>query len=478
MTDLLLVNPPQGDAIYQGLHAHGLTACEPPVWCRLIAGHIRDRGWTVEIIDAEALGLSPEDVANHVDRTQPRLTVIVAHGHQPSASTQTMAGALPITHAIRNRSLDHKIAICGAHPTVLPADTYRQADVNWVILGEGPLTIDALLRGEWSPPGIWTPYDQTPPPPLMPMESLHGQAWDLLPMDRYRAHNWQVMDGSPATPYASIVTTLGCPFKCSFCMINAPFGGSGYRMRRSQDVVDEVRHLHDHYGVNTFKIADEMFVLNPKHYLQICSGLARLPFADELNIWAYARVDTVKEHTLPVLRQAGIRWLALGIESGSKHVRDGADKVFTNDDIVSTVRAIQDADINVIGNFIYGLSDDTVESMQETLNLALDLNCEFTNHYSAMPYPGSRLYSETPHEHLPSTWAGYSQHSFDTRPLPTATLSSAEVLRFRDHAFQACFTAPRYIDMIGAKFGESAVQSVYQMIGYKLERKLLIGEAA
>ena len=158
------------------------------------------------------------------------------------------------------------------------------------------------------------------------------------------------------------------------------------------------------YGVRTFKITDEMFVLNRAHYTAICEGLSALPFADELNIWAYARIDTVKPEHLPLMRAAGIRWLALGIESGSEHVRDGANKTFGGDDIKNTVKAIQDADINVIGNFIFGLPDDTMQTMRDTLNLAMDLNCEFANFYSAMAYPGSALFDEADPKDLPERW--------------------------------------------------------------------------
>ena len=64
--------------------------------------------------------------------------------------------------------------------------------------------------------------------------------------------------------------------------------------------MEQVRLLYNAYGVTTFKIADEMFVLDPTHYLPICEGLAALPFANELNIWAYARIDTIKPETLDV----------------------------------------------------------------------------------------------------------------------------------------------------------------------------------
>src|SRR5262249_10161523 len=151
--------------------------------------------------------------------------------------------------------------------------------------------------------------------------------------------------------------------------------------------------LYRVYGVKTIKIIDEMFVLNDRHVAAICQLLAQKPYALELNIWAYARVDTVKPERLALLRSAGIRWLAIGIESGSQHVRDGAEKSFGQQEIVDIIRQIKDAGINVIGNYIFGLPDDDLKSMGETLDLAIELNCEFANFYSAMAYPGSHLYT-------------------------------------------------------------------------------------
>lgn len=460
MTDVLLINPAQGDAIYQGLP----TACEPPLWVRLIAGYLRDRGWDVAIWD--------QDSGAPQRACVPRLVVIVAHGHQPSASAQTMAS---VADLVRQWARVSSVAICGGTPSALPEKALKETGADHVIVGEGPAQIDGILRTMALPKGCDDPAywpGIVGAAPLLTAADLHGDAWDLLPMDRYRAHNWQVLDGSPRSPYASIYTSLGCPFACSFCCINAPFGGRGYRTRKPEDVVEEVRMLHDDYGVSTIKITDEMFVLKPSHYLPICEGLAALPFADELNIWAYARIDTVKPDTLSLMRRAGIRWLALGIESGSAHVRDGALKKLDDTDIRDTVRAIQDAGISVVGNFIMGLPDDTMESMWSTLLLAQELRCEWANFYCAMAYPGSRLYDETDPQDLPKTWSGYSQHSRDARPLPTATLSAAEVLRFRDEAFRAYFEDPRYLEMLDSKFGPDAVAMVQAMTATRLERDL------
>jgi radical SAM superfamily enzyme YgiQ (UPF0313 family) len=227
--------------------------------------------------------------------------------------------------------------------------------------------------------------------------------------------------------------------------------------------------------VKTFKIIDEMFVLNYRHVDGICNLLAAKPYADELNIWAYARVDTVRPDRLRLLRKAGIRWLALGIESGSAHVRDGAEKSLDQADIVKIVREIQKAGIFVIGNFIFGLPDDDLQSMRQTLALAQELNCEFANFYSAMAYPGSPLYQLALQRgwELPEAWSGYSQHSYDCKPLPTEKLSAADVLRFRDHAFHQYFEGPRYLASIAQRFGWPTRRHLEGMAKTRLKRRLL-----
>ena len=246
-------------------------------------------------------------------------------------------------------------------------------------------------------------------------------------------------------------------------------------MRQPDSVIREVEFLYRHYGVTTIKIIDEMFVLNPKHYVPLAQGLSELPFADELNIWAYARIDTVKEGHLALLRKAGIRWLALGIESASQFVRDGADKRYTNEDITSVVRAIQKAGINVIANYIFGLPDDGMASMRATLRMACDLNTEFANFYVAQAYPGSPLYDQAVNEGwtLPETWSGYSQYGYDTRPLDTRHVDAATVLKFRDEAFDIYFNRPAYLDTIGGKFGNEAVAHIKRMAKHKLKRQLV-----
>jgi radical SAM superfamily enzyme YgiQ (UPF0313 family) len=175
------------------------------------------------------------------------------------------------------------------------------------------------------------------------------------------------------------------------------------------------------------------------------------------------------------MKKAGINWLALGIESANSGVRDGASKQMRIKDIKNVVKDIQDAGIRVIGNFIFGLPDDTLETMEETLDMAIELNCEFANFYCAMAYPGSKLYKIAKKERwpLPKEWHGFSQHSYEMLPLPTKHVSAKEVLKFRDEAFHRFFNNPVYLNTVAKKFGPNLRAHIEEMTQAKLRRKIL-----
>lgn len=258
--DLLLINPGGRDKIYQDLGSD-LAAFEPPLWCRLIAGYARDRGCSVAILDSEAEGCGPPAIAERVAALQPRLVTLVVFGHQPSASTQQMTGAHEAAAAIKARMPAQPILVVGGHVAALPEQTLREEPVDFACNGEGPATavqLIAHLKADNPPDAlasieglVWRDaagaIRNNPSAPLIRDldRDLHGQVWDLLPMDKYRAHNWQCFgDLAARQPYASIYTSLGCPYKCSFCCINAPFGTNRYRMRAPEAVAEEIAHLY------------------------------------------------------------------------------------------------------------------------------------------------------------------------------------------------------------------------------------------
>jgi len=486
--DVVLVNPGNLKAVYQDL-GKDFSAIEPPSLAGLFVTYLRRKKLSVEIVDAPALNLDPSQAAKLIhDNLAPALVVIVVYGFQPSASTQNMAAAGETARALKELNPRLKIMMTGTHPAALPERTLREEAIDFVCDREGPETIlqtaEALKSGTTNYrniPSLWYRVGNVimsnPESPLMDDldAEMPGVAWDMLPMERYRAHNWHSFEDINARqPYASMHTSLGCPYKCTFCCINAPFGKPSYRLWSPDSVIKDIGILVEKYGVKNIKFVDEMFVLNKNHVLGICDLIIERGY--NVNIWAYARVDTVKDEFLEKLRRAGFRWLALGIESASKHVRDGVEKGrFGSAEILNVVSKIQAAGINVIGNYIFGLPDDTHETMRETLELAIEANCEFANFYCAMAYPGSKLYKMALENgwQLPSSWIGFSQHSYETHPLRTEALTSAEVLKFRDEAFTTYFSNPRYLDLVRRRFGDDVLSHVKDMTKIGLKRKLL-----
>ena len=497
---VLFVHPNASKKIYQGL-SKNLSAIEPPIWAALLANSMRAYGYhNIQILDCEAENLSPIESANKIEEYNAKLTVFVVYGQQPSASTQNMHGVHECLELLKEINPERKVLLTGLYPSAVSRKTMTEEKTDFVCQGEGPRTILALLQIDnlndctklRKVPGLWYRDEGricfTKPAPLITQDELQtelpGMAWDLLPMDKYRTSNWHAMsNNNDVAPFASLYTSLGCPFRCSFCCINAPFGNNNvenwdygrnkFRFWDPDFMIGEFNAIHS-MGIKNVKIADEMFVLNKNHFLKLCKNIIEREY--DFNIWAYARIDTVKKEYLDTLKKAGVNWLALGIESGNKVVRKDVVKGrFTELNIKDLVTEIQNSGINVIGNYIFGLPEDTVETMQETLDLAKELNCEFANFYCSMAYPGSKLYLNAikNNEPLPDSYVGYSQHSYEMRPLDTKHIHASEVVRFRDMAFNDYHEDEVYLDSIMKKFGKETHDKMVDMCKYKLKRKLL-----
>jgi radical SAM superfamily enzyme YgiQ (UPF0313 family) len=487
--DIVLVNPSNKKKAY-GRLADTLAGIEPPLWIGLLAGFLRESGFSVAIIDADAEDLGAEDVTDRIIKMQPLLVALGAIGSNPSAASTPKMGAIRLLmETFRERGVKARTMAFGIHPSALPERTLREEGVDCVCQGEAfyptrdllkvlkerPSQAPGFIQGLWRlendkvVEGGWAKVVKN-------LDELPFVPWDLLPMEKYRAHNWHCFGHiNERSPYAIIYTSLGCPFHCRYCNIHALYDGKpGVRFRSPEKVAAEIDLLVKKYNVRNFKIIDELFVIKGSRLEALCDLLIERNY--DLNIWAYARVDTVDEKILQKLRRAGVRWLCYGIEAGSQDVRSGVAKGrFDRDGIMKAVRLTSEAGIHVLGNFMFGLPDDTMATMQETLRLAEEINCAYSNFYVTMAYPGSLLYEDALVQgvRLPETWGGFSQFSPDTVPLPTKYLKPEEVLRFRDEAFATYHSSPKYLAMIRETFGEETVRHIEGMLQYRIPRKLL-----
>lgn len=503
--DVLFVNPNSAQSVYQGL-SKTFSAVEVPVWSLLLAQSCRSKGYGVAILDCDAERLSDEQAVARIRDLDPRLVCFVVYGQNPNSGTTNMTGAISLCKALKQTYPEHKTCFVGSHTSALPLDVLAYECVDFILQNEGVYALQNLLGTDLenslgSVKGVgYKEKDGVPrltrPEPVVPQarmdHDLPGYAWDLLPkrekpLDLYRAHFWHAeFNHDYRTPAAAIYTSLGCRFKCDFCMINilnrinntdgvTSAESAMMRFWSPEFVLNQFDQLME-LGVRTIRLSDEMFFLDKRYFEPLLRGIRERGYGSDLRMWAYSRVDTVRPRYLEMFREAGVRWLALGIEAANRTIRKEVTKgSFEELDVREIVKEIRDHGINVIANYIYGLPDDTHETMQETLDLSIELNTEMWNAYPAVALPGSPLYYTAQKNgwKLPDSYEGYGFLSYDCQPLPTKYLRAAEVLKFRDEAFSKYFNRPAYLDLIQHKFGSQQRANVIELAKVKLKRKLL-----
>ena len=506
--DCLFINPGGSAKSYQGLSVSA-AAVEPPTWALMIAEAIRNRGYQIGLIDANAEKLGYEQIADRVISLKPRIVVFVVYGQNVNAGATSMSGAVGAAEQIKFKWPNSIIVFLGSYMQALPLKVLEdELCIDIACTNEGVKSLLSLLALETldveflrDVPGIvyrdknCAVFSEVPE--VVGHEELEqyytGYAWDLLPknekfLDLYRSPYWHAnYIEEYRTPYAALQTSIGCNFGCKFCMINtvnrndnAEIGVasnySGMRFFSVDSVVREIKYLLEN-GVKTIRFIDEMFLLNKKHYIPICKALEKINKNDDLRLWAYSRVDTVANHELlGLLRRAGFRWLCLGIESGDKKVRfEVAKGKFEDVNIRNVIDAVHEAGIEVMANYMFGLPGDSKESMQKTLDLSLELNTSGWNAYAAMALPGSELYKICLDENMPipKAYSAFSFHSYDSFPMGTEFLEPSEVLEFREKAFEVYHSDKCFQKRIKEKFGSKAVDSINNILKTKLKRKLI-----
>ncbi len=500
--DVLFVNADSSAQAYQDL-SKDYAAIEPPTWCLLLAQSCRAKGFGVAILDCGAERLSEDEAARKIGQAKPRLVCFVVYGQNPNSGTTNMIGATALCHQVKQQHPEFVTCFVGSHTSALPLEVLSHPDIDLVLLNEGVYALHNLLQTDLKTelskirgighkqdgPPILNPPERVVPQERMDLD-LPGSAWDLLPyrqkpLDLYRAHFWHAeFNHRFRTPFAALYTSLGCKFKCDFCMINivnrednaegvAAAHSPNMRFWSPGFIIQEFDKLAE-MGVETIRISDEMFFLNKNFFEPLLQALVERKH--HLRMWSYSRIDTVRPAYLDLFKKAGIDWLALGVEAASQTIRREVSKgSFQEVNIRQVAKSIQDSGINIISNYIFGFPDDTVATMQQTLDLALELNTEMVNMYPCQALPGSPLFytAQARGWKLPDSYAGYAFLSYESQPLPTRHCTAAEVLKFRDDAWQKYFTNERYLNLVEKKFGLEQRRNVEAMSKIKLRRELL-----
>lgn len=353
----------------------------PPLGLLYVAGALERAGRRVAVVDAQAEGL---DEARFVERVRALgAPVIGLSGMTPMRARIARTIELVRPHTER-------IVLGGVHATRF-ADTVLDEfpALDAAVVGEGEEVAPALLdwwdRGGAVPAGVVArgqPFTEAPVP--KELDALARPARHLVPHDRY-SYPFQTASG-----FTTLISSRGCPFRCTFC--DKTVSGSGWRARSPGDVVDELQEIRERYDLGYVCIFDDNFTLRRSRVVAICEEILRR----NLRIaWkCEARVDGVDEPLAALMARAGCRTIAFGVESGNQESLDFLKKDQQLPRMRRAIAACRAAGIETVGYVLVGIPGETPTSSLQTLRFAVESELDFIQFSTLSPFPGTELYDQ------------------------------------------------------------------------------------
>lgn len=359
----------------------------PSLGILYLAAALREAGFAVEILDANAENLS---LAAFFQRVQDSRARIVGFTSMTAGWPSTIEGARLAREALPQAL----IVVGGPQLSVYPELCLGFPHLDLGVCGDGEETMLEIaqavaggtslesipgtvvrVEGEVrkNPDRTWhRDIDRYPLP-----------AVDLVDFRRYRALTVR-------SPFYTMVTTRGCPFRCRFC--SQVYAGNTVRFRSPESVVDEIELYVRQHGAREIVFFDETFTLKKSRVLRICELIQQrnLKFRFDMR----TRVDSLDEEMVVALRQAGGQRVHFGIESGSQQILDRMGKDITTEQVRTSVALCKKHGFSTRGYFMIGYLGETPETYRETLRLARQLDLDWASFSITTPLPHTQLFDE------------------------------------------------------------------------------------
>jgi radical SAM superfamily enzyme YgiQ (UPF0313 family) len=419
-----------------------------PLWLAHAVGVLEGDGFVVKLVDAPAAGYDLHDVLGLADELQPRLVVL-------DTSTPSIHSDLDAARAIKDRLPGAFLLLVGPHVTALPEQTLRMSSaVDAIARGEYDYTVRDVARavaggGELSPvQGLsYRARDgssvHNPDRPLI-------QDLDALPFvsEVYRRHLHveNYFYSIARYPEVTLVSGRGCPYRCSYCLWPQTITGHSYRKRSIPHVADEFEFIARELSqVKEVFIEDDSLTVDQERCIALAQELTRrgnrLPFS------ANSRAN-VSYETLSWLRQAGLRLLCVGFESGDQAVLDAMHKGIKFEQFYRFRQDARQAGVRVHGCFMAGGPGETRESLARTLELARALAPDTAQFFPLMAYPGTEAYEWARTNGLLTTedfrqWLTPDGLHWTTLSLPG--LTAKDLVTWCDGARRSFYLRPGYL---------------------------------
>jgi radical SAM superfamily enzyme YgiQ (UPF0313 family) len=375
-----------------------------PLGLGYIAAVLKESGHKIEVLDINAHRWSKQEVEARIQGSDFDVAGI---GGIVTIYRYTKW----LIEIIRKHHPDKQIVVGGSVGTSIPHIILDKTQADIVCMGEGEDTAvdllnimeagnDALKKVD----GIWfrqkdgTIARNRPRMSIKNLDELPWPAWDLFPMDIYlknpvgapNRNKW--IDGgaeNDAPLSMNIYGSRGCPYKCIYCYHD--FMGQGYRQRSVDDIVKELRYLHDTYQVPYFHLIDDEFCLKRDYVFDFCKALKK-EFDNTITWGCAGRVNLMTERLIATMADAGCVLIGYGIESGSQKMLDVMKKGVKVEQAKEAIRLTK----KYLGwadcSFMIGTPGENWETIQETIDFCKDLDLNPEVIFFITPYPGTELY--------------------------------------------------------------------------------------
>lgn len=381
---VLLVNPHQLHLVNKRGKIYNRVW--PPLELANCAALLEADGHDVEIIDANALGLLPEEVAA---RAEGRDKVFISSSSLDrwQCPNVDMEPFLKTVSSVKD--ITDEVFVLGVHGTVRPEEILKLTSAKAVIRGEPELTVDAICSHKplEDVPGLAFLQDgqliMTPDQAPLNLDTLPLPAFGSLPMDKYQyevlGNHFTLFEGS-----------RGCSFQCEFCLLK--MYGRGIRRKSLAKLIQEVEYGILRFGVKTAYFMDLEFTIFRRQVMELCDYLIKKKYPFR---WTcQTRFDLIDEEILHKMKQAGCQLLHFGVEAGNDERLRWVNKQITVRQIENGMRMVHQAKLESACFFILGFPNTTPEEIEETVNFARKLNPTYALFHIAVPYPDTRIYEE------------------------------------------------------------------------------------
>ncbi|MFQ6015510.1 MAG: B12-binding domain-containing radical SAM protein [Anaerolineae bacterium] len=367
-----------------------------PLGLGYLAASLRQVGHEVEIYDG---AVEVEPFAEVLERAEAERRPYGLVGI--SSVTPLIYEAWQVAAQVKERGIPTVLG--GPHLTILPHESMEKPVVDFVVTGEGEDTIVELVQaleegGDFSTiQGLLYRRDgqivqNTPRPLRDDLDNIPFPAHDLYKIERYT--NLQPLtDGlDPHARAYTITTSRGCPYQCIFC--SKPITGTTWRARSPQNVVAEWRWLVEDLRATEIGLTDDIWNLDPQRAKEICrqlidQGLNTVPWVTVHGM----KVNRTDLELFQLMKAAGCKRVGFGVECGDERIlKEVIKKGQTVEMVREAFANARSAGLETMGFFIFGLPGESEETMDKTIELALELDPDLANFLIAAPFPGTEMY--------------------------------------------------------------------------------------